>query len=129
MARTRWQRLDAEHWVYVYGIVATVGLTLWTVWTALVGLAYGFVVAALIPGALAFLAGWMTSAWRQERPWSWWAWTVLATLTFLSALAALVDPRPVDVVWLVGSAVLLLLLVHPVSRARIERSDRPEVRR
>jgi len=119
-ARTRWRRFDAEHWIYVYGMVATTVLALWAAWSALVGLAAGFFLAALIPGALASLAGWMTSAWRQERPWSWWAWTVLATLSFVYALPALADPGVLSLVPLVLSGGLLLMLVHPDSRARID---------
>jgi hypothetical protein len=40
-ARTRWRRLDAEHWIHVVGQVATVVLGLWTLWVALVGLVAG----------------------------------------------------------------------------------------
>jgi hypothetical protein len=81
---------------------------------ALGGLAGGFVVAALIPSALARLPA------GEPRPGessSWWAWTVLATLTFLPALAGLADPT-VDLARFVLSGVLLL--VHPDSRARID---------
>ena len=81
-------RLDAEHWVHVAGMVLTTVLVLCTFWTALAGLVGGLLVVALFPGALAALAGWLTSAWRRERPWSWWVWTVLATLSFLFDLAA-----------------------------------------
>src|SRR3954454_2989270 len=99
-ARSRWRRLDAEHWVHVAGVVLTTVLVLCTFWTA--------------------LAGWLTSAWRREQPWSWWEWTVLATLSFLSELAALADPRPVRLAGLVVSGGLLLLLAHPDSRTRIQ---------
>jgi hypothetical protein len=119
-ARSRWRRLDAEHWVHVAGMVLTTVLVLCTFWTALAGLVGGLLVVALFPGALAALAGWLTSAWRRERPWSWWVWTVLATLSFLSDLAALADPRPVRLAGLVVSGGLLLLLAHPDSRTRIQ---------
>jgi hypothetical protein len=76
-------------------------------------------VAALVPGVLAALSGWLTSAWARERPWSWWAWTVLVTLAFLSALAGLPGLRPATLAWVGVSGVLLLLLAHPDSRARI----------
>jgi len=56
---------------------------------------------------------------RPGESWSWWAWTVLATLTFLPALAGPADPT-VDLARFVLSGVLLLLLVHADSRARIE---------
>jgi hypothetical protein len=75
-------------------------------------------VVALFPGALAALAGWLTSAWRRERAWSWWAWTVLATLGVLAGLAGLADVRPGGLVWLIAHGGLLLLLCHPDSRAR-----------
>jgi len=37
-ARSRWRRLDAEHWVHVAGMVLTTVLVLCTFWTALAGL-------------------------------------------------------------------------------------------
>ena len=120
-ARTRWRRFDAEHWIHVYGMVLTTVLTSWTAWIVLGGLFGGFVLAALIPGAFASLVGWMTSAWRREQPWSWWAWTVLATLSFIYALPALADPGLLALAPLVISGVLLLMLAHPDSRARIDR--------
>jgi len=45
---------------------------------------------------------------------------VLATLSFLSELAALADPRPVRLAGLIVSGGLLLLLAHPDSRTRIQ---------
>jgi hypothetical protein len=115
--RSRWQRFDAEHWVHVAGIVLTTVLVLWTLWVALVGLIAGLLLSALVPGAIAALAGWLTSAWRRELPWSWWVWTVLATLTVLVGLA---DPGPATLAWLVAGGGLLILLVHPDSRARVQ---------
>jgi hypothetical protein len=119
-APTRWQRLDAEHWIHVVGMVGTTALVLWTLWVAVLGFAVGLAAAALVPAALAAVAGWLTSAWRRERPWSWWAWTVPTALAFLSGAAGLADPGPMTLAWLVVSGGLLLLLAHPDSRARIQ---------
>ena len=118
---TRWRRLDAEHWVHVWGMVVTTVLWLWTMWCALVGLATGFLLVAVLPAAVAVLAGWLTSAWRRERAWAWWVWTVLTTIAFLSGLTGLGDPWPVTVPWLLVTGTLLALLAHPDSRARIGR--------
>jgi hypothetical protein len=85
----------------------------------LAGLTVGLVVAAVVPAAIASLVGWLTSAWRRERSWAWWGWTVLATVVFLCALPAVADMRAFGPPALVVSGVLLLLLVHPDSRARI----------
>jgi hypothetical protein len=127
--RTRWRRLDAEHWVHVLGMVLTTVLTLWTAAAVLAGLAVGLVVAAVVPAAIASLVGGLTSAWRRERPWAWWGWTVLATVVLLGALPAVLDMRAVGLPALVVSGVLLLLLVHPDSRARIAaRSPFPQLR-
>jgi hypothetical protein len=129
-ARTRWRRLDAEHWIHVFGIVGTTVLVLWTVWAVPAGIAAGPVVVAVFPAAIAALAGWLTSAWRRERPWSWWVWTALATVGLLSGLSALAQLRLVAIPWCVVSGGLLLLLVHPDSRARTEfRAPSPPLRR
>ncbi len=55
-ARTRWLRLDPEHWVHVSGMAVTTLLVLWTLGVALAGLAAGLLVAALIPAVLAGLS-------------------------------------------------------------------------
>ena len=116
---TRWRRLDAEHWVHVWGIAVTTLLALWTVWVVVVGLAGGLLLVAVLPASMTALAGWLTSAWRLERPWAWWAWTVGTAVLFLSGLAGLADPGPITVAWLVVTGGLLLLLAHPDCRARI----------
>ena len=118
-ARTRWLRLDAEHWVHVSGMAATTLLVLWTLGVALAGLAAGLLVAALIPAVLAGLSGWLTSAWRRERPWAWWVWTVGAAVTFLTGVNGLAQGWPPGGLLAGGSGALLLLLAHPDCRGRI----------
>ncbi len=112
---TGWRRLDAEYWVHMWGMVATTTLVLWALAAVL-----GGPVLALLPAALAGLAGWLTSAWRQARPWAWWVWTIGGAAAFATALDALVSGRAVAAAPLVATGVLLLLLFHPDSRARIE---------
>jgi hypothetical protein len=76
--------------------------------------------AAGPPSALASLVGWPTSAGRRERPWAWWVWTIGVAAAFATALNALIAGRAIAVAPLVVAGVLLLLLFHPDSRARIE---------
>ena len=119
-AGTRWRRLDAEHWVHVAGMVATALLALWTTWALFGGWLAGVPFVAVLPAALASLTGWLTSAWRRERRWAWWVWTVGSTAAFATALNGVVSGRGLAVAPLLAVGVLLLLLFHPDSRARIE---------
>jgi hypothetical protein len=82
--------------MFVCGMVATTLLVLATVWALFGGWLAGVPFVAAMPAALASLVGWLTSAWRRQRPWVWWVWTIGV------------------------AGVLLLLLFHPDSRARIE---------
>lgn len=122
----RWQRLDAEHWVWVLGTLQTSILGLVTAAFLLGGVVGGFLTAILvaaIPGALTALVGWMTAAWRRDEPWSWLAWAALSGSTVLSSLTDVIDPglERGDVVALAVSALTVVLLMHPDSRARLSR--------
>jgi hypothetical protein len=120
--RRRWRRVDAEHWVHVWGMVVTAALALATMWALVGGWLAGVPFVAVLPAALASLAGWLTSAWRRERPWAWWVWTTGAAAAAVTALNTLIAGRPVAVAALIATGILLLLLFHPDSRARIETS-------
>jgi hypothetical protein len=122
-ARRAWRRLDAEHWVHVWGMVATTLLGLGTLWALFGGWLAGVPLVAVLPAALSALSGWLTSAWRRERPWSWWVWTVGSAVVFLASLNGLAQGRLLGGVLVVASGVLLVLLAHPDSRARIDRSS------
>jgi hypothetical protein len=80
-------------------------------------------VTALIPGAGATLLGWMTSAWRRDEPWSWVAWAVVCGLGLLGCLAHVGGSAWSwgDGVTLGVGALTLVLLLHPDSRARLDR--------
>jgi MFS family permease len=121
-ARARWRRVDAGHWVHVLAGLQTTLLGLATVWVTFGGLALGLAWLGLVPGALAALSGWLTWAWRRNRPWSWYAWTVLAALGVLSALGGVLTDGPGwgDAARLGFSGILLVLLCHPDSRARLD---------
>ncbi|WP_324274679.1 hypothetical protein [Blastococcus brunescens] len=114
--------MDAEHWVHVWGRAATAVLGTVTVVATLAGLGAGLlgaVIGAVFWGSLTAVAGWLTSAWRDERPWAWWVWTSGTVTVVLTGLSAVVDGSWFAVPWVLVSGVLLLLLVHPDSRARI----------
>jgi hypothetical protein len=119
-ARRSWRRLDAEHWVHVSGMALTTLLVIGTAWALLGGVLVGAAVLAVLPAGLAALAGWLTSAWRQERPWAWWAWTIGSAAGTVTALDAVVAGRTAALAPLLAGGVLLLLLFHPDCRARIE---------
>ena len=118
----RWQRVDAVHWVHWLLCTQTFVLVLLTLWTAALGLAHGFVLFAVIPATLVGLSGWLTAAWRRERPGAWWVATILFGMRFgANGLALLAG----DVSWLergalVFDGLLLAFLFHPVCRARID---------
>jgi hypothetical protein len=118
---SRWRRVDAEHWVHRLLQTQTFLLTLWTMWTFVVGLASGFVVATLIPASIVALSGWLTSAWRRERAWAWWVATVLVCVSCVRTGLALIGGATSwqTPVLLVFDGLLLLFLLHPDSRARI----------
>ena len=120
-ANSWWQRFDAERWVYRVGLLQTTLLILATLATAVIGMGQGLVVLALLPGAVAALSGWLTVAWRRGRTWTWWVWFVLTATGTLPALGDLVvEPSIANAVWLAVNLGLLLLLLHPRSRARIQ---------
>jgi hypothetical protein len=118
----RWQRVDAVHWVHWLLCTQTFVRVLITLWTAALGLAHGVVLFAVIPATLVGLSGWLTAAWRRERPWAWWVATILFGMRFgANGLALLAG----DVSWLsaaqlVFDGLLLAFLFHPVSRARTD---------
>jgi hypothetical protein len=129
-ARSRWQRLDAEHWIWVLGALQTTLLSLATVVSVLGGFVAGALWIALFPGAFAALSGWLTSAWRRDEPWSWWAWTVLSGVGLLGSLGQLLGTGPswTSVGGFVFDGALLIFLFHPDSRARIDPPDPAAVR-
>ena len=124
--RTRWRRVDAEHWVHAWGKVVTAVLGLVTAVATLTGLGaglFGAVFGAVFWGSITGLAGWLTAAWGDERPWAWWVWTAGTVAVLLTGLAALVDGSWLAVPVGLGGGGLLLLLIHPDSRARIDAPD------
>jgi len=123
--RTAWRRLDAEHWVHVWGVVATTLLVIGSLVAVIAGFAVSTPVMAVFPVALAALSGWLTSAWRRERPWAWWVWTIGSAVGFATALDGLASGRGVAAASLAASGILLVLLFHPDSRARVERPSVP----
>jgi hypothetical protein len=108
--------------VHRFGVLQTALLIVLACATTFLGLVYGLLWLALIAGALAALSGWMTSAWRLERPWSWWAWSIPSGFGLLTSLAGVLGTGPSwgSVSGLVINGVLLVLLAHPWSRRRIE---------
>jgi hypothetical protein len=118
---TWWQRLDAEDSVHRVGVLQTTLLAVWTAWVAVGGWLAGVLFLALIPGTMTALSGWFTAAWREERSWSWWVWVVLAGVSMLLGVSGAVNERgwPPYVLLAYGGLVLALLC-HPDSRARID---------
>src|SRR5688572_23662356 len=113
--RSRWNRVDAEHWAHWLLATQTFVLVLVTLWVFATGWTYGAAAAAVIPATLVGLSGWLTAAWRKERPWAWWVATILFGMRFVGSWQALLDG---DGSWL-GSALLvfdgllLTYLFHP----------------
>jgi hypothetical protein len=71
---------------------------------------------------LAVLSGWLTTAWRHERPWCWWVLMTVYGLGLLMSLGDLLTDGPSwpTLISLAVDSVLLVLLLHPDSRARID---------
>ena len=97
-------------------------LVLITLWTVALGLAHGVVLFAVIPATLVGLSGWLTAAWRRERPWAWRVATILFGMRFgengLVLLAG--DVSWLSAAQLVFDGLLLAFPSHPVCRARID---------
>ena len=127
--RTRWRRVPAEHWILMWGRTVTSLLAIVGLVAAMAASAGGLgamLVVATFWGLVTSLAGWLTAAWRDGTPWSWWVWTVGTTVLFVAGVSGLVVPSWLTVPWLLVTGGLLLLLAHPDSRARIEdRGSRP----
>ncbi|TFV86426.1 hypothetical protein [Blastococcus sp. CT_GayMR16] len=127
---SRWRRVDAEHWVHRLGMLQTTLLVLLAGWTVLSGFVVGLV-AAVVPAALAALAGWMTAAWRRDEPWSWPAWVCASGAgAVLSATQLVVGgPTWASCSGLALAVLTLVLLAHPDSRARWLSPSPPAVTR
>jgi hypothetical protein len=114
--------VDAEHRVHRLLCTQTFVLVLITLWAIAVGLTHGFVLLAVLPATLVGLSGWLTAAWRRERPWAWWVATILFGIRFAADGLALLAG---DVSWLssaqlIFDGLLLAYLSHPDCRARID---------
>ncbi len=121
-AGARWRRLDAEHWVWLLCLVHTTLMALFLLVVTVRALRLGMPPPYLLLVGLPLAgAAWLTSAWRQERPWSWW---VLTTFAGLALVLAAGDLTVAPSWWTSGRSafygLLLLLLAHPDSRARIQ---------
>lgn len=118
----RWHRLDASAWVYRLLMLWVAVLGVWTAVTCIGGLPFGAPLLWLIPAALTALAGWLAHAWGEERRWTWW---VVLTLVLPDAGGYLLDVTTGPSFWRVArlllDAVLLILLAHPDSTARLRR--------
>lgn len=117
----RWQRLEAATWVHRLLVLQVVVLVLLTAVTAIGGLAVGAPLMWLLPAALAAVAGWLAGAWDEGRRWSWWAVMALTALSTGSELLDLASRLSWRVAWLLVDAVVLVLLAHPDSTARLDR--------
>ena len=127
MTTTRWQRLDAEHWVLRLLRAQTFLLSLWTVWALSGTWLAGVVWLTLFPAAVTALWGWVASGWRRERPWAWWVAAVFAGMRFAgfgSGLLAGTLPWPLLAV-LAFDALLLTILFHRDARARVDAPAEP----
>jgi hypothetical protein len=117
----RWHRLEAARWVHRLLMLEVVVLVLVTAVDAIGGLLVGAPLMWLFPGALTALAAWVTSAWGEERRWSWW---VVMALTVLGAASSLLTLASGFSWWraavVVLDAVFVVLLVHPDSSARLD---------
>jgi hypothetical protein len=117
----RWHRLEAAAWVHRLLMLQVVLLVLLTAVTALGGLVAGAPRLWLLPAALAAGAAWLTHAWREERRWTWWTVLALTALSAGSDLLAVADGLPWwRVAWMLFDALLLALLAHPDSTARLD---------
>ena len=120
--RTRWNRVDAEHWVHRLLATQTFVLVLFTLWAVLGGWVHGLLLLATIPAALMGLSAWLTAAWRKERPWAWYVATILAGMRFEGNLMGLLvgSVSVLTAALLVFDGLLLVLLLHPDSFARVK---------
>jgi hypothetical protein len=121
--RSRWERLDAEHWIWVLGLLQTTALSLLTLWVAYLGVLAGLVLAAVFPALLTGASGAWTSAWRRDKAWAWWVGAIGCALGLVIAPTRWVAHGASwpSVAGAVLNAVLLVLLAHPDSRARLRR--------
>jgi hypothetical protein len=121
-ARDRWRRADAEHWVHVLGMLLSAAAGIWTFVAVILAAMAHAVWLALLPAGVTALVGTMTTAWRTERPWSWWAWAVLGAIVVLGGVGGLLTGgNPwIHGAWLAFGSLLLVFLAHPDSRARID---------
>ena len=95
----RWHRLEASAWVHR--------------------------LLVLFPLSLTALAAWFAHAWGEEQRWTWWV--VLAGTVLSGGLNLLDLTTGVSfwrVAWVLFDAVLLALLAHPDSTARLHPGPR-----
>jgi hypothetical protein len=125
----RWHRLEAAAWVHRLLMLQVVLLVLLTAGTAVGGLVAGAPLLWLLPAALAAVAAWLAHAWGEERRWTWWAVLALTVLSAGSDLLAVAAGLPWwRVAWLLFDALLVTLLAHPDSTARLDPRPRAERR-
>jgi hypothetical protein len=126
----RWHRLEAAAWVHRLLCLQAVVAGLATVAALVACLALGAPWIVLLPAAFLGLTWWLAQAWDDEKRWSWW---VVLALTGLGAGSGVLGPAAGISAWRPASlsfeAVLLVLLAHPDSTARLDRPRRPEGRR
>ena len=121
-----WRRLDASRWVSWALVLSVLFMTWQTLRLAFYGWLAGVAWLALVPGSVAVGACVLLAAWRRERPWAWFVLVVLVALQLLAYGTPLLFGE-VSASGVLGSAVpvvLLVLLLHPDSRAAI--ATRPE---
>lgn len=121
MVASWWRDLPAARWSYRLAVTQALLLALWAVLDFLVTLVTGAFWLAMFPALLAALWGWVAHAWAWERRWAWWVLTVVAAVGVAGDLVELPLRAPGlrTVVDLLINAVILALLLHADSRARI----------
>src|SRR4029453_18370448 len=87
----------------------------------------GVVLLTVFPATIAVLSGCLTSAWRRGKPWAWGAAVGLAGMGVNAGVMGLLGG---DASWftpalLVFDGLSFLFLLHPDSRARVERRTPP----
>jgi hypothetical protein len=123
----RWRRLDASRWVS-WVLVLCVVFSAWqTLRVAFFGWLGGAAWLALVPGVFAVGAGLLLAAWRRDRPWAWFVLVVLVALQLLAFGGPLLfgEVRLSGVLGSTVSVVLLVLLLHPDSRAVVSTAPEP----
>jgi hypothetical protein len=123
----RWRRLDAGRGVFWTLVLYVLFMAWQAVRLAFFGWLAGLPWVALIPAGLAVGGGILVAAWQRERPWSWFVLVVLVTLHLLAYGGPLLfgDISPATAIGTAVSVALVVLLLHPDGRARIEPRPAP----